>query len=243
MMTSESIEEAPLLEQPQGTKVASISSIFSTKIAHVVISYGIMALHTICFDQIFPVFLATQHVASSLPFLLKGGLGMSSVMVANLISGSGILSIVLMVTIFPKIDSLLGSLRCLTLSLLVYPVTYFLIPYLVIVPGSLPCLRLIGVFAILFLKTLAAVFSFNENAVLLNVVAPSPSALGLVNGVAQTAAAGARALGPAAMGLFIGLGDKIDSDALGWWFLSTTALAGAIQGYWVSDEDKDEIAS
>ena len=224
----------------------SAPTIFSSKVIHVSLSYAFMALHTICFDQILPVFLASQPTqnqdqlkASLVDFLIhpKGGLGYSSSSVATFISMSGLLSVVLMVSIFPTVDAFFGSLTCLRASLLVYPLVYVMIPYLVFLPIAPAWVRLAGVALVFALKTLAAVFSFNDNAILLNVAAPSPHALGLVNGMAQTAANGARALGPAAMGYFIGLGAKVDSNAFGWWFLAVVGVTGAVQGFYVSDEN------
>lgn len=222
-----------------------LSVIFAPKVVHVTLSYAFMALHTICFDQIFPVFLATSPVADQdqtrpplvrALFYTKGGLGYASTTVASFVSASGLLSIALMVSIFPPVDTRFGSLRCLRASLLAYPLLYALLPYLVLLPQAPAWICLGGVSLLFALKTLAAVFSFNDNAILLNVAAPSPQALGLVNGVAQTAANGARALGPASMGFFISLGDRAGSNAFGWWFLAAVAVMGAVQGFWVSDE-------
>ena len=211
------------------------------KVIHVVLSYALMSLHAICFDQIFPVFMSTPHASSHFLFHLNGGLGFEANTVASLMSASGILFVTLMVTVFPLFDHWFGSLRCLRGSLVLYPVTYFLLPYLVVLPSSPVWLPLMAASAILASKALAAVFSFNENSVLLSMAAPSRDTLGLVNGVGQTVAAGARAIGPAAMGFFIGIGDHLGSGALGWWFLAAVAAVGVIQGLYVMDE-VDEIS-
>ncbi|KAL1862868.1 hypothetical protein VTK73DRAFT_6596 [Phialemonium thermophilum] len=232
-------EESSLLQDSSPVD-RSTSPALGPKVMHLVVSYAIMAMHTICFDQIFPVFLATREVQSTPPFRLNGGLGLSSPVVATFISASGVLSVVLMMTVFPPIDVYFGSLHCMRASLLLYPFTYFFLPYLAVLPQSPAWIRLVAVSAILAANKMASVFSFNDNAVLLNIVAPSPNALGLVNGIAQTAAAGARALGPALMGVFIGLGERIGTGALGWWFLGAVAVAGAIQGFWVVDDEEDE---
>ncbi|KAL7626140.1 hypothetical protein AAE478_002910 [Parahypoxylon ruwenzoriense] len=216
------------------------TSILTAPIIHIVISYLLMALHTICFDQIFPVFLATRPAPSHLPFQLNGGLDLPATTVANFVSGSGVVSIALMLTVYPPISSRIGSIAGLRLSLLLYPLTYFALPYLSLLPLSPAWVRTLGVSIIVFGKTLAAVFSFNESAVLLNVCAPSARTLGLVNGLAQTAAAGARAIGPAMMGLFIEFGNSIDCGALGWLFLGLVAVVGAVQGFWVVDDADDE---
>lgn len=229
-------ETAALLEEQTPLSSPSFREAMSPKVIHVIASYALMALHTICFDQIFPVFMVTPRAASYPPFRLNGGLGFESSLAASLISAAGIVFVGLMITVFPFVDRLLGSLRCLQGSVMVYPITYFLLPYLAVLPTSPAWIPITAASAILLAKVVAAVFSFNENSVLLSMAAPSRNTLGLVNGVGQTAAAGARALGPAAMGVFIGLGDHIGSGALEWWFLAAIAAIGAVQGLWVLDE-------
>ena len=156
-------------------------------------------------------------------------------------SATGIVFVGLMLTVFPLFDSRFGSVCCLRGSLVLYPFTYFIIPYLALLPGLPSSTPVVAASAILLSKSLAAIFSFNETAVLLSMAAPSHNTLGLVNGVGQTAAAGARAVGPAVMGFFIGIGDRIGSEAaLGWWFLAAIAALGTVQGFWVVDEP-DEI--
>lgn len=218
-----------------------LSVLLSPQVRHIVISYACLAMHSFCFDQVFPVFLSTgPDTRSTLPFALRGGLGYTSPVVANVISASGLLSITFMVLLFSPVDKYFGTLLCLRWSLLLFPLVYLLLPYLVILPEAPVWVRLAGVATILAIKTLVAVFAFNDNAVLLTVAAPSPGSLGLVNGIAQTAAAGARAAGPAIMGIVIGWGDRLGSNALGWWFLAVVAAAGAVQAFWVTDEEEGE---
>ncbi|KAM5369002.1 hypothetical protein ACJZ2D_009205 [Fusarium nematophilum] len=189
----------------------------SPQVIHVVVSYALMALQTICFDQIFPVLMVTPRAASYSPFRLNGGLGFESSLAASLISAAGIVFVGLMITVF------------------LVPITYFFLPYLAVLPSSPSWFQITASSAILLAKVMAAVFSFNENSVLLSMAAPSRNTLGLVNGVGQTTDARARALGPAAMSAFIGIGDCVVSGALGWWFLAAVATAGAVQGLWFVD--------
>lgn len=245
--TDEPTEDTFLLPaSPKKTEPLSFGDAVTPPVVHVVLSYGIMALHTICFDQLFPVFLSTSPEKSTLPFLLKGGLGLGSDTVATYMSASGILSIVLMITVFPVVDSRFGSLACLNASTCLYPATYCLLPYLAVLPSSPAGVRLGAVSAVLFTKTLAAVFSFNESSVLLSTAAPSHRTLGVVNGLAQTGAAAARSLGPVGMGLFMRLGSRIGCDALGWWFLAATGVVGVVQTFCISgeaDHGRDEEPS
>lgn len=224
------------------TSSSSSPTLLTNQVCHVIASYACMALHTFCFDQVFPVFLATDPDPSSRPlWALRGGLGYTAPAVANLVAASGLLSIVLMIGLYTPVDNYFGTLRCMRASLWLYPGVYILLPYLVLLPGASPSWpQLAGVTIITATKILAAVFSFNDNAVLLTVAAPSPRGLGFVNGVAQMAAAGARTVGPALMGVILGWGDRFGTDALGWWFLAATAIAGVVQGFWVTDEEEEE---
>ncbi|KAK7408305.1 hypothetical protein QQX98_009507 [Neonectria punicea] len=236
-------DTAPLLvgQTPTPSLNPTFREAMSPSVIRVVVSYALMALHTICFDQIFPVFMVTPQAASHPPLRLNGGLGFESNLSASLIQAAGIVFVLLMITVFPLVDRWLGSLRCLQGSLMIYPVTYLLLPYLAVLPASPAWIPITAASAILVAKSVAAVFSFNESSVLLSTAAPSHNTLGLVNGIGQTAAAGARALGPAAMGVFIGLGDRVGSGALGWWFLAAVSAIGAVQGLSVVD-DTDELS-
>ena len=237
----------PVSATSPSTTPSRSSKILTDNVVHLVICYGIMALHCSCFDQITPVFLSTAErktPAADAPswlsqlFHLTGGLGYSSITVASFISAAGLLSIALMVFIFPTVDTYFGSLTCLRGSVSIYPAMYLLLPYLVMLPASPGWVRFSAVSALFAAKTLAAVFSFNDSAILLNVAAPSPEALGFVNGVAQTAANGARALGPAIMGFFISLGDRFDTNVLGWWFLAVVGGLGVGQALLIYDEEE-----
>ncbi|EFX01749.1 major facilitator superfamily transporter multidrug resistance [Grosmannia clavigera kw1407] len=236
-------EQSPLLRpdsdsaletwKTAGPSHSKLSVLLSPQVRHIVVSYACLALHSFCFDQVFPVFLSTgPNPSSSLPFGLRGGLGYNAPLVANLIAASGILSIFFMVVLFTPVDKHYGTLLCMRASMVLFPLVYVFLPYLVVLPEAPHWVRLAGVSAVIAMKTLAAVFAFNGNAVLLTVAAPWPGSLGLVNGVAQTAAAGARAIGPAILGVVIGWGDSMGSDALGWWFLALVAMGGAVQAFW-----------
>lgn len=223
------------------------SKVFTNNVIQLVLCYGIMALHASCFDQITPVFLSTPvgegvHDSTSnwysQLFHVNGGLAYSSATVASFISMAGLLSIALMIFVFPRVDTYFGSLACLRGSILIYPILYISLPYLVLLPTSPGWVRFSSVATIFGLKTLASVFSFNDSAILLNLATPSPEALGFVNGVAQTAANGARALGPAIMGIFMGLGERYNTNVLGWWFLALVGITGVAQAFLINDEDE-----
>lgn len=219
-------------------KPPSLKDAMTPNVVHVILNYAIMSAHAICFDQMFPALLSAEPVESSLPFRLHGGLGMGSDKVATFMSAAGILSITLMIVVFPPADEKFGTLRCLRGSMFVYPITYLVLPYVVVLSPLPRWLQDLAVSAILFSKTLAAVFSFNDSAILLSTEAPSPNTLGLVNGAAQTAAAGARAAGPSLMGLCISLGGKLGYEALGWTFLAVIAAVGTVQVFYLGSSSE-----
>ncbi|KAI1767907.1 major facilitator superfamily domain-containing protein [Hypoxylon sp. FL1150] len=235
LLAPDSSEEEMVKETSPGWR-----DILTAPIIHIVLSYFLMTLHTACFDQIFPAYLATRPVPSRLLFHLNGGLSLPASTVANFISGAGAVSIVLMLGVFPPVSARISSKTSLRLSLLLYPFTYFALPYLALLPLSSAWARILSVSAVACAKVLAFVFSSSETAILLNACAPEARTLEFVNGLGQAAAAGGRAIGPAVMGLFVELGSKVDCSALGWYYLALVPVIGAVRGCWVVDASIEE---
>ncbi|KAI5289502.1 hypothetical protein KEM54_003760 [Ascosphaera aggregata] len=219
--TEDANEEAPLL-LPEREDAATTRKI-PTNIIHISVAYCILGFHTICFDQILPVFLASQtnDEPARLPFWFTGGLQMTASNVGSFISMSGILGILSMIFISPPINDMLGSLRALQANLWLFPVSYIILPYLSLLGGPTPAAK-IGVTFVIALKTVAAAFAFNDIPILLNEATPSNDLLGYVNGIGQTAVNAARAVGPIIMGL-------------GWFMLALVAAIGVFQGYYIAD--------
>jgi hypothetical protein len=81
--------------------------------------YSGLALHTICFDQLFPLLCSTK--------IGDGGMGMAPGQIGVALSISGVMAMVLQVTLFPWGHNKFGGLFCLRVVLGVYACLYFVL--------------------------------------------------------------------------------------------------------------------
>ena len=79
--------------------------------------YAGLALHTISFDQLFPLLCSTK--------VEDGGLGMTPGQIGAALSVAGVMAMVLQITVFPWGHNRWGGLRCLRVVLGMYAALYF----------------------------------------------------------------------------------------------------------------------
>ncbi|KAI9150091.1 Major facilitator superfamily multidrug transporter mfsB [Paramyrothecium foliicola] len=116
---------------------------FTRNLCLTLAAQGIMEGHFAVYNTLWPSFLS-DPVASPkehnirLPFHFVGGLGMPARMVAISLAFSGILGIPLQIFGYSPVVTRLGMLRAYRIFLRGYPLVYFLIPYLSLVPSNTP---------------------------------------------------------------------------------------------------------
>lgn len=176
--------------------------------------------------------------ARNLPLLFTGGLGMPASTVGVATSFLGIIGMLLQIFLYPPIQARLGTMRSFRWFLLLFPVAYFVAPYLSILPSAGPppepasgTLIWLGIIFVLLLQVTARTFTLPASIILLNNCSPHPSVLGTIHGLGQSVSAGFRTVGPVVGGWWYGYGLDIGMVAWGWWgvaFISafgcTTAL-------------------
>ena len=81
------------------------------------IVYSGLALHTISFDQLFPLLCSTK--------IEDGGLGMTAGQIGVALSMAGVMAMVLQITLFPWGHNKFGGLFCLRFVLGLYTINYF----------------------------------------------------------------------------------------------------------------------
>lgn len=79
--------------------------------------YSGLALHNISFDQLFPLLCSTK--------IRDGGLGMTAGQIGVALSVTGVMAMVLQVTLFPWGHNKFGGLFCLRVVLGIYAILYF----------------------------------------------------------------------------------------------------------------------
>lgn len=186
------------------------------------------------FDQLFPVFLSQpiSHEPPQLPFKFTGGFALTTKTIGFILSVQGIYSMLAQLFLFPFVVRKFGSLKTFRFVAMTWPLLYFLLPYLVLLPNRL---QMVGVYACLLWRVTAQVLAYPSNAILLTNSAPSMLVLGAINGVAASTASLCRAFGPTVSGVIHSWGLKMGYTGVAWWAGGLVCLLGAIESLWMSE--------
>lgn len=179
----------------------------------------------------------------TLPFWFTGGFALSTKSIGGILSVQGVIQMFATMVVFPTVQLKLGTLTTYRMVVLTYPLLYLLVPYLTLAPVSL---RMPAVYIILVWKVTAQAFSFPSNNMMLSNATPRRQR-GTFNGVAQSSASLARAIGPTVSGLLQAAGLARGMLGLPWWVNALVATLGAILSLFMtehksspSDPEKDD---
>lgn len=169
---------------------------------------------------------------------------MSTKKIGGILSLQGAIQVVAALVVFPPVRQRLGTLTTFRMVVLSYPLLYILVPYLTLAPVNL---RMSAICAILVWKVTAQAFTFPCIQIMLANSTPR-RALGTFNGIAQSSASFARAIGPSLSGLLEAAGLSHGMLGLPWWFNACVALVGAAlslfvieQNRWPVDSEKHDL--
>ena len=169
-----------------------------------------------------------------LPFKFSGGFGLSTRAIGFMMAVQGAYSIFAQFFMFPFMAKRLGTLYSSRLVLTIWPLLYFAVPYLVLLPNHL---QKTGIYFSLLTKITFQAISFPSNAILLANAVHSKKVLGTVNGFAASMACLARAFGPVVTGSIHSAGLKFGCNGLAWWAGGLVCAAGALESYWMEDPE------
>ena len=165
-----------------------------------------------------------SDVPPQLPFWFVGGFELSTKTIGGILSVQGIIQMFATMVVFPTVQLKLGTLATYRMVVLTYPLLYILVPYLTLVPVAL---RMPAIYATLVWKVTAQAFSFPATNMMLSNATPKRQR-GTFNGVAQSSASLARAIGPSVSGLLEAAGLAKGILGLPWWVNALVATLGAI---------------
>jgi hypothetical protein len=217
--------------------------IFTKNVIFTLITTAFFDFHLGAFGNLWPLLLSTPRstTPSTLPFHFTGGLGMPSATVGLATSILGILGILLQLFLYPSVHARLGTVRAFRYFLALFPLAYFLAPYLSVLYSSTPApqpssglLVWSGITFVLLLQVMARTFALPATIILLNNCSPHPSVLGTVHGMGQSVSAALRTIGPVVAGRWYGAGLENGIVGLGWWGVAGVAALGcgtALQVY------------
>ncbi|KAJ5676666.1 Major facilitator superfamily domain general substrate transporter [Penicillium maclennaniae] len=244
----ESAESSPCL-RPVGDVVSTECDLegqkspapkaFTRQVILTIVAYGILAYHSVSFDQLMPVFLSTPKSDDNvvLPLTFTGGLGLPTKTIGFMLAVQGVYSMIAQLWLFPFVVKHFGTLRTFRFVLLAWPPLYLAVPYLILLPAKL---QMPAVYVALISKITFHVIAFPATAILLANAAPSSKVLGAINGAAASTASLSRAFGPTVTGLLHSKGLESGHSVLAWWACGLVCVIGAIQSFWMEEPSEPE---
>lgn len=139
-------------------------------------------------------------------------------------------------------------MRCFRYSLFLFPLAYFLAPYLSLLPSPTPAPSpatgfwvWVGISLILTLQVTARTFALPASIILLNNSSPHPSVLATIHGIGQSVSSTFRTVGPIAAGYWYGVGLERGIVGIAWWLVAAVSSIGCIASFWVRNGTGHEI--
>ena len=264
----EKIEERPV-------QVLPFRRIWTSNVLWVLLSVAIFDFHMGAFANLWILFLATPReyvpgtdpdppppvpVAGDPPqkraaelvtrsiFKFASGLNFPPPAIGFAMAIIGFIGIALQFLLYPYANARYGLMRCFRGSLFLFPVAYYLAPYIALLPSaSAPpdpasgWTIWIGISSVLFLQVAARTFALPATIILINNSTPHPSVLGTIHGVGQACSATFRTFGPILAGYWYGIWTERGIVGMAWWIVGTIASLGCIASFWVRNGSGHEI--
>lgn len=261
----DAIESSTALKpKPKPRRKLPFRRIWTRNVLLTFLAHGLLAMHVGTFNNLWFVFLSTPRYSSDAkgkdklplpagytphaPFTFTGGLALPPPAIGTALAVLGVLGISLQLLVYPRVQFWLGTIPSYRLSLLLFPISYFLAPFLAIVPSTLPpphqaagAAIWLGITFVLVFQVTARTFALPSTAILVNNCCPHPSVLGSIHGIGQSVSSATRTVGPVLAGWVYGLGLNWGVVGLAWWMMCGIAVVGAVAGRWVKEGDGHEI--
>ncbi|KAF1993438.1 MFS general substrate transporter [Amniculicola lignicola CBS 123094] len=250
--------ETPSTDKPVARNKLPFRRIWTPNLVMTLASHGLLAMHVGTFNSLWFIYLsaprfdpADPHPKNYKPHGLvhfTGGLALPPPRIGLALSILGVIGITLQLFIYPRLSHRLGAANSYRIFLLLFPVTYLLVPFLSRVPstssppaGVSGLLIWIAITAVLFIQVLGRTMALPSAIILINNCCPHPSVLGTVHGLGQSVSSLTRTFGPIMGGWIFGRGLDMGIVGLAWWILALVAVCGSVAARWVKDGGGHEI--
>jgi MFS family permease len=212
--------------------------VFTKRVVALVIALGIFSYHSMTYDHLLPIFLEDSRAdpvssflaLKSVPLLSPsaGGLGLSLRTVGMIMSVNGLIALVVQAVIFPLAEYF-GVFRLFIIVSILHPVSYFVMPYLLLPPSFL----FTGIYSCLFIRNILQIVAYPLLLILIEEATPSKTVLGKINGLAASAGAASRTVAPPVAGYLYTTGSRVRSSGFAWYGSGIVAIIGALQCFMV----------
>lgn len=228
-------------------------NVVMTFVAHFFLAFGVGT-----FNSLWAVFLSTPvynpenpeppGFAPELPFRFTGGLGLSARKVGSAMALLGTIGILLQLFLYPRLSARLGTLRSYRFFIVCFPVAYMTIPFLSLVPSTMPPPSektgpwiWMAVGCLLFVQVIGRTFALPGQTILINNCSPHPSVLSTVHGFGVSVSSFARTIGPVLGGWLYGFGLSHGCVGIVFWGLAGIAFCGWVASFWLREGNGHEI--
>ncbi|KAK1674725.1 major facilitator superfamily transporter [Colletotrichum godetiae] len=233
--------------QTPAKKADQSYNIYTKPIMSLILALCIFTYHSMTYDHLLPIFFEddranapiTVLTDASSPFYTPGGLGLSLRAVGMIMAVNGVIALFVQAVIFPFAAEKFGVYRLFIIVTVLHPIAYVMVPSLLFLPESFVYA---GIYFCLAVRNVLSIILYPLLLILIKEVTPTPKALGKVNGLAASAAAGFRMVAPPVAGWLYTFGSKVDCTALAWYGSAVVAVIGAIQCFSVKRERKYEVS-
>ena len=241
--------------------------LFTKNVTLTLLAQSIFAFHMGSFNSLWFVFLSTpvydpaqapapgspaakaaHYLTRKLPFVFTGGIGLPPREVGMAMAILGCFGIFMQILLYPTVSARLGLVRSWRIFLCCFPLTYFAVPFLSLVPSLSPPPHAkdgagiwIALSVLLFCHVTGRTFALPAQTILVNNCTPHPSVLGTLHGLAQSTSSLARTVGPVLSGYIYGVGLEHGLVGAVFWGLSTVAIVGFVASLFVHEGDGHEI--
>ncbi|KAF2200941.1 MFS general substrate transporter [Delitschia confertaspora ATCC 74209] len=206
--------------------------ILTKQVVMFVAALGIFTYHSMTYDHLLPIYFQDKRVedisafTKIKPSAFAGGLGLSTQEVGIIMSVNGLIALFIQAVVFPLSADRFGVWNLTIFVTIGHPISYFIVPYLAIVPESwlYP-----AIYLALIIRELFSILAYPLLLILVKEAAPSPNHLGRINGLAASVGAAARTVASPIAGLLYGIGTEIRFTPLAWWVSTLVAIIGALQ--------------
>ncbi|KAK5658737.1 hypothetical protein OQA88_1546 [Cercophora sp. LCS_1] len=236
---------APLLARPATSNSQhstikpappSYRDVFTSQTIVNLVSYTFLALHSVAYDQVLPVFLnypvqIPDPSNTHLPFRFSGGFGLSSDKIGTIYTVYGIACGIVQFFLFPVLCARFGVLNCFKAATMVFPLVYLLTPFTALI--QTPLHRYAAFLTLMFIKGVVVIVAFPCTTIMLTNSASSVRILGTLNGFATSFSGIGRAVGPALTGAIFSVGVQRGYIIAPWWFLAGIAILGAVPAWFI----------
>ncbi|KAK4154181.1 MFS general substrate transporter [Chaetomidium leptoderma] len=255
-------DASPTLKHPRRryTQRLPFRRIFTPNVISTLAASFLLAFHLGTFNSLWFIFLSTpvydptkgpespDALGRRLPFIFTGGLGLRPPEVGMAMAILGVIGIGLQLGVYPWLSARLGTVRSWRLFLLFFPLTYFLVPYLSLVPSTSPpplpkdgIVVWAAIAGVLFFQVVGRTFALPAQTILVNNCTPHPSVLGTVHGVGQSVSSFARSVGPVLCGFLYGMGLARGVVGAVFWGLGGVAACNVLASLFVREADGHDI--